>query len=466
MNETDTFEEVDEMTCFSLSKPFPQGEVENLIDDLQVMGIQIADNREEEKEEDVAGGKEIDEHVEKERDMVRAYFQSMGKITVLTREEEAYLARRIEEGKETIDRVIRKLPLYNKVKATLNSRGEDLDHSDEGKSGEIVNRSLEILDNLMGLIRIADRKIENFGTLENLKKLINDKKIRHKKPSNLHMIEEGAEREYKRVESEVGIKVDKLRPLYERLSQARRLVIDATDEFTTRNLRLVINIAKHYTGRGLSFLDLIQEGNIGLIKAVNTFDYKKGFKFSTYATWWIKQRLSRAITDQARTIRVPAHIVELYKGITAAARELALDLGKEPAAEEIAERLGISAWRVEDVFKAMQDTVSLQTVIGDDESRLEDFLGDDNGVSPYTHVENNTISEQISKILGTLTPREQKVIRMRYGIGFDKDYTLEEIGQYFSVSRERIRQIESRAMKKLRYPQKLSALKALRTAPL
>jgi RNA polymerase primary sigma factor len=265
------------------------------------------------------------------------------------------------------------------------------------------------------------------------------------------------------VEHEAGVKIDELRVLYDRISRARELICMAKDELITRNLRLVINIAKYYIGRGLPFLDLIQEGNIGLMKAIDRFDYRKGFKFSTYASFWIKQTIMRAIIDQSKTIKVPINIMELYNSILKVSRELVLQLGRDPALEEIAGTMGISAKKVEGIFQAVQDTVSLQTVIGDDETMLEEIVGDNNSVSPYFKAEQTMMHEQILKTLKTLTPKEEKVIRMRYGIGFDKDHTLEEIGEYFSVTRERIRQIEDKAIKKLRHPKRLNLLKVLKT---
>jgi RNA polymerase primary sigma factor len=204
---------------------------------------------------------------------------------------------------------------------------------------------------------------------------------------------------------------------WDRISRVKAFVLEAKNELITRNLRLVVNIAKNYVGRGLPLLDLIQEGNIGLMKAVDKFKYEKGFKFSTYATWWIRQAITRALIDQTKTIRVPVHMMEFYNRVTKASRELTQELGREPTDDEIAKRLMVPTKKVEEVFRAIQDPIALQTPVGDEDTELEDFIGDKNSPSPYTDAESNEISGYIKKVLGTLTPKEEKVIRMRFGIG-------------------------------------------------
>jgi RNA polymerase primary sigma factor len=259
----------------------------------------------------------------------------------------------------------------------------------------------------------------------------------------------------------IGLPVNEFKNLVSRVQKGERESRIAKKEMVEANLRLVISIAKKYTNRGLQFLDLIQEGNIGLMKAVDKFEYQRGYKFSTYATWWIRQAITRSIADQARTIRIPVHMIETINKIVRTSRQILSDLGREPTPEELAKKLAMPLDRVRKVLKISKEPVSLETPVGDEEdSSLGDFIEDQNALQPLDASIRSNLGESTTKILATLTPREERVLRMRFGIGMNTDHTLEEVGLQFSVTRERIRQIEAKALRKLKHPSRSKHLKS------
>jgi len=466
MREKDIFEEIinlgksrgvltyDEINDALPSEYFSPDELEDLMDLLQDMGVRVVD----ENHTDIEEAEEVEEY-EKTEDLVQAYFHSMGDISILTKDEETDLAKNLEQGRFIIRDIITAFPIYKKFEISLD--GEDETMTEDERADEVLRLTVEHVEEVSRYLRSIDRKIARYGGLKGLRAKITEKKKNGKNILKLQSLYKESREEYKRIESELGIKIDEFRKAWDRISKAQLLVTTAKNELITRNLRLVVNIAKNYVGRGLPLLDLIQEGNIGLMKAVDKFKYQKGFKFSTYATWWIRQAITRALIDQTKTIRVPVHMMEFYNRVTKATRELTQRLGREPSNEEIAKKLEVPARKVEEVFRAIQDPIALQTPVGDEDTELEDFIGDKNSPSPFFDAELTESTEHIQRVLRTLTPKEEKVIRMRFGIGVDRDHTLEEVGRHLSITRERVRQIEAKALRKLKHPSRMRALKIL-----
>jgi RNA polymerase primary sigma factor len=340
-------------------------------------------------------------------DPVRMYLKEIGKVPLLTAAQEVDLARRIEAGEFATE---------------LRELVEEEDKVDQKRLRIVVD----------SVIAIRDHQVEKFGKVEGI----------------------GRDKISKSYKSKSREDLDDLLRRVERDGQlAKRKLIEA-------NLRLVVSIAKRYVGRGMLFLDLIQEGNLGLIRAVEKFDYSKGYKFSTYATWWIRQAITRAIADQARTIRIPVHMVETINKLVRIQRQLLQDLGREPSPEEIGRQMGIPADKVREILKVSQEPVSLETPIGEEEdSHLGDFIEDSDAVVPVDAASFILLQEQLEAVLHTLSEREKKVIQLRFGLLDGHPRTLEEVGREFGVTRERIRQIESKTLSKLRHPSRSQKLR-------
>jgi RNA polymerase primary sigma factor len=424
-------------------------------------------------------------------DPVRMYLRKMGSVALLTREREVEIAKRIEDGElqvldAILDSPIAVQEITNigeklrskkvRVKDIIRETEEDEQEFDEEEADRWLQKLIErvqVLDKQRtgndekktgaSDERIAELTKENVSVkaemVQTLQEMRLSKKIIERMVKRLkRMYQNSSNPEY--VE-EHKINVEQVRRTFDAIRRGERKAERAKAELVEANLRLVVSIAKKYTNRGLQFLDLIQEGNIGLMKAVDKFEYRRGYKFSTYGTWWIRQAITRAIADQARTIRIPVHMIETTNKLVRTSRYLVQELGREPTPEEIAEKMELPLDQVRKVLKIAKEPLSLETPIGEEgDSHLGDFIEDKNAVSPVDAAVSANLQEQTRKVLKTLTPREEKVLRMRFGIGEKSDHTLEEVGQDFEVTRERIRQIEAKALRKLQHPSRSKELKS------
>jgi len=473
------------LTYDEINDAFPEDnfsveEMDTLLETLGDLGIDVVDTADKATEAEEAAEAKGTEVLEAERveDPVRIYMREMGAVPLLKREDEIVYAKRIEEARTELKRltlsspfagreVLRVVERVKTGKASLRElieEAEEVGQYDETYTEEVVKK----------LERLKRRKPESAYKLlkdvnlsSNLIRKIVKRIIRLE-----HLVEREEEKKGNRKAERAKLRVKRIlkriemkRPLLKDLADAVKVndynMWEAKQKLIEANLRLVVSIAKRYINLGLKFSDLIQEGNIGLMKAVDKFDYKKGYKFSTYATWWIRQAITRSIADHGRTIRIPVHMIETINRLLQTSRQLLKELGREPYPEEIAERMDIPIAKVRRILRLMKQTLSLETPIGDDEeSSLGDFIEDEKSPSPSDSAIEKDLSDQTNLVLDSLTPREEKVLRMRFGIGERQDYTLEEVGRVLGVTRERVRQIEAKAIRRLRHPTRAKLLKS------
>ncbi len=437
----------------------PDGVPEEVLEEL---ADEFADEEEEEEPSPAEIAEVAEEVAVTGADLVDTYLKSVGRFPMLKIEEEQVYVRTLEEGKAVLKEIAlssplaipRVLALGANVKQGLVKAQDVLRFPGEWKDSyetefmrlynrlkrQVARRDMERATATVNEMSLSFREIEKM-----LKKLVGLGK----------QAERGSTVEMEKL----GLDESALMDMVSRIDRVEAKVKEAKDVLVQANMRLVVSIAKKYVNRGLTLLDLIQEGNIGLMKASDRYESGKGTKFSTYSTWWIRQRITRAILDQARTIRLPVHLIEESTRISRIFAKFMREKGREPAPEEVSKIMGLSVIRVNEILRAIQEPVSLETPILSEEKELKDVIIDEKAISPFKTLENNEASSRIEQVLSSLTEREEKIIRMRFGIGVNSEHTLEEVGKFFNLTRERIRQIEIKALKKLRHPARSKMLR-------